>query len=65
VFETLDIFKVEDGMHVWKTAAESFEVAMSKVEQLATAAPGDYVIFDQTTGNEAVVRRHDRIPVNS
>jgi hypothetical protein len=56
VVETLDIFiKMEDGTYVWKASAETFEVATSKVEQLATVAPGDYIIFDQNTGNEIVV----------
>jgi hypothetical protein len=59
MLETLDIFvKMQDGTFVWKAAAETFEVATSKVEQLATAVPGDYVIFDQTTGTEIVVT-HD------
>jgi hypothetical protein len=49
---------MQDGTFVWKAAAETFEVATSKVEQLATAVPGDYVIFDQTTGTEIVVT-HD------
>jgi hypothetical protein len=46
VLEPLDIFKMqEDGSYVWKAAAETFEVATSKIEQLASIAPGDYMIF--------------------
>jgi hypothetical protein len=57
MLETLDIFKMqEDGKYVWKAAAETFEVATSKIEQLATVAPGDYMTFDQTTGDETVVK---------
>ena len=52
----LDIFKMQDGSYVWKGAAESFEVAKSKVEQLAMNAPGEYMIFSQTTGNKIVVK---------
>jgi hypothetical protein len=57
VLEPLDIFiKMEDGTYVWKAAAESFELAKSKVEQFATTSPGDYMIFDQTTGDETIVK---------
>jgi hypothetical protein len=57
VLEPLDIFiKTEDGTYVWKAAAESFELAKTKVEQLATTSPGDYMIFDQTTGDETIVK---------
>jgi len=36
----LDIFKLQDGTYVWKAAADSFELAKSKVEELAAKAPG-------------------------
>jgi hypothetical protein len=53
----LDIFiKTEDGTYVWKAAADSFEVAKSKVEELAAKAPGEYMIFSQTTQNKIVVK---------
>jgi hypothetical protein len=52
----LDIFiKTEDGTYVWKAAAENVELAKSKVEELATNAPGEYVIFGQTTGNKMLM----------
>jgi hypothetical protein len=55
VLEPLDIFKMqEDGSYVWKAAAETFEVATSKIEQLASIAPGDYMIF-KTTGKKTVI----------
>ena len=57
MLEPLDIFiKIEDGTYVWKTAADSFELAKSKVEQLATNIPGEYMIFNQNTGNKIVVK---------
>jgi hypothetical protein len=57
MLEPLDIFiKMEDGTYVWKAAADSFELAKSKVEQLATSVPGEYMIFSQTTGNKIVVK---------
>jgi len=51
----LDIFKMQDGTYVWKAAAESFEVAKSKVEQMARIAPGEYMIFSQTTQNKTLI----------
>jgi hypothetical protein len=56
LIEPLDIFKMEDGSYVWKAAAETFEAATSKIEQLAATSPGEYLIFDQSTGNETIVR---------
>jgi hypothetical protein len=56
MLETLDIFKMqEDGKYVWKAAAETFEVATSKIEKLATTSPGEYMIFSQTTGKKTVI----------
>ena len=53
----LDIFiKMEDGTYVWKAAAGSLELAKSKVEQLATTSPGEYMIFSQISGNKIVVK---------
>ncbi len=52
----LDIFKMQDGTYVWKAAADSFELAKSTVERLATTAPGEYMIFNQSTGNKIVVK---------
>jgi hypothetical protein len=52
---SLDIFKMEKGTYVWKAAVESFELAKSKVQELATNAPGEYMIFSQTTGSKIVV----------
>jgi hypothetical protein len=56
----LDIFKMQDGAYVWKAAAESFEVAKSKVEQLAANAPGEYMIFSQTTRDKTIVKLESR-----
>jgi hypothetical protein len=46
---------MQDGSYVWKAAAENFELAKSKVQQLATTAPGQYMIFSQTTGKKIVI----------
>ena len=52
----LDIFKMqEDGTSVWKAAAESLALAESTVQRLAITAPGEYMIFNQTTQNKTLV----------
>jgi hypothetical protein len=57
MLEPLDIFiKTEDGTYVWKATADSFELAKSKVEELAATSPGEYMIFNQSTGNKIVVK---------
>jgi len=57
VVETLDIFiKMEEGAYEWKAAAEDFQLALPKIEQLVAIAPADYVIFDQATGHETVIK---------
>ena len=62
MLEPLDIFvKMEDGTYVWKAAANTFELAKSTVQRLATTSPGEYMIFSQTTGNKIVVSR-DGLP---
>jgi hypothetical protein len=53
----LDIFKLQGESYVWKAEAESFEIAKSKVEQLARTAPGEYMIFSHTTQNKTFI--HD------
>ena len=56
MLDSLDIFKMQkDGTYVWKAAATTFEIATSKIEQLAGIAPGDYMIFSQTTGKKTVI----------
>jgi hypothetical protein len=51
----LDIFKLQDGSYIWKGAAENFELAKSKVEQLAMQAPGEYMIFSHITQNKTFI----------
>lgn len=62
MLEPLDIFiKMEDGTYMWKAAAESLELAKSKVHRLATTSPGEYMIFSHTTGTKIVFNR-DGLP---
>jgi hypothetical protein len=56
VLEPLDIFKMQkDGTYLWKGAAENLELAKLRVEQLATNAPGLYLIHCQITGEKTVL----------
>jgi hypothetical protein len=55
VLPPLDIFKMQEGTYIWKAAADTFELAKSKVQQLAVVAPGEYMIFSQTTGKKTVI----------
>ena len=48
----LDIFKMQDGAYVWKAAADCFEIAKSKAEELG---PGNYMIFSQATSNKTIL----------
>ena len=57
MIEPLDIFiKTKDGTYLWKAAADSFELAKSTVQRLAASSPGEYMIFNQATGNKIVVK---------
>jgi hypothetical protein len=57
MLKPLDIFiKMDDGTYVWKAAADSFELAKSIVQRLASSSPGDYMIFNQETGNRIMVK---------
>jgi hypothetical protein len=56
MLEPIDIFKMrEDGTYLWKGAAQDFDLAKSKVKQLAAIAPGLYMIYSQTTGEKTVL----------
>jgi hypothetical protein len=55
VLPPLDIFKMQEGTYVWKGVAETSEIAKSKVKLLAMTAPGQYMIFSQTTGKKTVI----------
>jgi hypothetical protein len=55
--EPLDIFiKIDNGTYVWKASVGNLQAAKSMVEQLATASPGEYIIFNQETNDKIVVK---------
>lgn len=56
MFAPLDVFKVEERAYIWKTTAESFELAKSTVQRLAATSPGEYMIYSQTTEKKIVVK---------
>jgi hypothetical protein len=53
---SFDIFKIDLlGDALSGDAAESLVGARVSIEKLATSSPGEYLIFDQKTGQRAVV----------
>jgi len=53
---SFDIFKIDlIGDVLWRDAAESLVGARVSIEKLATSSPGEYVIFDQKTGQKIFV----------
>ena len=53
--EHFDIFKIaQNGDHIWLEAAESLDAATARVSALRQSAPGDYMIFGQSTGKRIV-----------
>jgi hypothetical protein len=52
----LDIFKTEaDGHLLWRGAVESLAAAKARIQELAMASPGEYIILDQNTGHRALL----------
>ena len=51
----IDIFKIDGSNALWREAVETFESAKACIQKLAVSAPGEYLIFDQHTGNRARV----------
>jgi hypothetical protein len=57
---SFDIFKIDlIGVVLWRDAAESLAAARESIEKLATSSPGEYLIFDQKTGQRVLVTRPD------
>ena len=61
---TFDIFKAEKDQLHWLESAPDFEAAKARIQLLATASPGDYVIFSQITRNRFLIRA-DRSGINA
>ena len=53
----IDILRLEEGQLLWLEAAPDVEAARNRVAVLAASLPGDYVIFNQRTGNKFIVNQ--------
>ena len=53
---SFDIFKIHSiGDVLWRDAVESLVGVKVSIEKLTTSSPGEYVIFDQKTGQKIFV----------
>ena len=53
---SFDIFKIDSiGNVLWRNAAESLAAARVSIETVARSSPGEYLIFDQKTGQMVLV----------
>jgi hypothetical protein len=53
---TFDIFKIHSiGGMLWRDAVESLVGVTVSIEKLTTSSPGEFVIFDQKTGQKIFV----------
>jgi hypothetical protein len=49
---TLELCRASHGQTEWLGTFPSIESARTKLNEVSSATPGHYVIFDQTTGEE-------------
>jgi hypothetical protein len=55
-----DIFKIaEDGKPIWVSSASTLDAARERAKTLAAVFPGEYLIFDQTTGEKTLILPND------
>lgn len=54
---SLDIFRVKSGYVLWCETALTVEMAQERIQELALTSPGDYLIFNQQTGQRTPVNR--------
>jgi hypothetical protein len=58
-----DIFKQQpDGNAYWVEAAQDFETAKARAQDLAEHFPGQYVVVDNTTGEKLFIGLDDTRP---
>jgi hypothetical protein len=56
VIPSFDIFRVvQNGHAIWVEPSNSLEEAKARVQELAAAVPGEYLIFNQKTGHKISV----------
>ena len=53
---SFDIFKIDPrGRVLWRGAVQSFVAAKARIQKLAMASPGEYLILDQNTGHRVLL----------
>ena len=52
----IDIFQMDSAGVRWLEAAPNLEHAKARVKEFAANSPGEYVVLDQKTGNQIVIR---------
>jgi hypothetical protein len=48
--KTIDIFRVDNGQPLWIESVETKELALERINELASFQPGVYIVLNQTTG---------------
>jgi hypothetical protein len=57
MFNPFDIFRTEiDGSVMWRESARTLDGAKARVRELLASAPGDYILFNQQTGAQLVIK---------
>jgi hypothetical protein len=57
-----DIFKMDDiRTTVWVDSASTLDDAKASVKKMMLEAPGEYVIFNQTTRDRLLINRGDLV----
>jgi hypothetical protein len=54
-----DVLKRDSGGLLWIEAVDDLESARLRIQELSSASNGEYLLFDQNTG-QAVDRREER-----
>ncbi len=56
---SFDIFQVEAEGVVWRGVATTFAEASKRVQELASASPADYIIWNRNTGDKHTIKSGD------
>jgi hypothetical protein len=51
-----DIFLTEIEGVLWLESAETLEGAKARVQELAVRSPGEYLLLNQVTGNQLLIK---------
>jgi hypothetical protein len=50
-----DIFRIDPAGVRWLESAQSLDQGKTRICELAVNLPGEYILFDQKTGNKLVI----------